>query len=118
MRNRPTSRNRFSALLSLFLHLALVGAGPVVDARLEADAHDSVHAGVHVEDAGAPECASGHAHDSCTVCRALRGLDAPERGVPPFATAHPASHAQPSAHAPTVLSPAISSLGPRAPPAA
>lgn len=117
MNSRLTLWSRFSALLSLLLHLTLVGVGPVVDARLELEA-STADAAAHVEDAGDSSCAPGHAHQVCLV-RALHSMDVPPEGAAP-AVAPKDSPLRPNAAplvAPTAAL-AVSALGPRAPPAA
>lgn len=109
---------RLSAVVSLLLHLLVVGAGPVVDARLEVEAAASKHAPVHVEDANSGHCTTGHDHQFCLVCRALQSLDTPpEHTSPPLAGVLSLTRlVGPAVVAPTT---AVSSspLGARAPPA-
>lgn len=99
----------------LLLHLLLVGAGPVVDARVELENLDSSHTAVHVEDARDPHCSRGHAHQVCLI-RALQSLDAPPRDAA-LAAAPPIASLCPSlAPVPGSAATAVSALGPRAPP--
>lgn len=101
----------------LLLHLILVGAGPVVDVRLELETLGADRAPVHVEDAQDPHCSRGHAHQVCLI-RALQSLDAPPRDAA-LAAAPPIASLSPSL-APVLGSAgtAVSALGPRAPPPA
>lgn len=105
-------------MLTLLLHLMLVGAGPAVDVRVELETLDSGHAAVHVEDAQDPHCSRGHAHPVCLI-RALQSLDASPRDAALAAALHIFSLRPPLA---PVLAPpaatAVSALGPRAPPPA
>lgn len=58
------TRRRIAALSLLFL-VAGWAVVPLADARLEAR---SMHAGVHVEAAGAGACAPAHDHARCVLC--------------------------------------------------
>ena len=62
-------------LLTLVVHLLLVGAGPAADAFLET-AHE-VHEGTHLHSSDDPPCSPDHRHDHCQVCRTLQSLDSP-----------------------------------------
>jgi hypothetical protein len=111
--------SRFSAAVTLLLHLILVGVGPVVDARLEVVALSSDHAPVHAEDAADPACGAGHHHHQLCLIRALQSMDAPAEGAP-LQTALALSPPRPlpvSSGVPRSAA-AFSALGPRAPPAA
>ena len=109
--------SRLSAVLSLLLHLTVVGAAPLADARLEAFAAESPAA--HVEDQRAPACPPAHRHLHCLVCRVLHAFDAPVGGPSPFLIA--ASYSAdplPPRTAPLPAALAAAPLGPRGPPAA
>lgn len=67
--------SRGFALLTLIVHLLLVGAGPAADALLETS-HE-VHEGTHLHSSDDPPCAPEHRHDHCQICRTLQSLDAP-----------------------------------------
>lgn len=105
-------------MLSLLLHLILVGAGPIADAHLELESYAADHAPVHVEDADAPPCGSGHTHQVCLI-KALQSMDTPPEDAAPAVVPVVLALRPPSAPlvAPTAAL-AVSSLGSRAPPAA
>lgn len=64
---RRSLRQRTRVFTLFLLQLALVGAAPYADARLEArEGHGSVHL-----DSSSTDCNVGHDHFLCTVCRAL-----------------------------------------------
>lgn len=110
--------SRFSATVNLLLHLILVGAGPVVDARLELADAASDHPPVHMEDEADPACDSGHHHQFCLI-RALHSMDAPPEGVP-LRIDSSLSPPRPLRSPPVAFraATALPALGPRAPPAA
>lgn len=67
MDRRRSLRQRARIFTLFLLQLALVGAAPYADARLEArEGHGSVHL-----DSPSTDCNVGHDHFLCTVCRAL-----------------------------------------------
>jgi hypothetical protein len=117
VRSSLTPWSRFSALLSLLLHLMLVGAGPVIDARLEAEALASDHPPVHVEDAADPSCNIGHEHQVCLI-RALQSMDAPPKDAPLRIALGFSPDRRSSVRIPAPAATTSSALGPRAPPAA
>jgi len=65
---------RSIAVLTLLLHTVLIGAGPVVDARMELVSIGGADHSLHVEDADGPPCGSGHHHDFCLI-RGLQQVD-------------------------------------------
>ncbi len=112
-----TTWGRWSALLTLFLHLLVVGTGPLADARLEAQA-DRAHAPLHVEDIDAPACDPGHEHEYCLVCRTLQSFDTPVDGSIHLAVAESSHSGSPATCLFLPASPSFSPLGPRGPPSA
>lgn len=113
----PRLRDRWLAGLILLLHLLVVGAGPVADARLDAPAAEA-HAGVHVESDDAPPCSSGHRHDHCLVCRTLQLPASPAQRAPSLLALHRAVIGPVDRGAlPGASSARASPLGPRGPPA-
>ena len=118
MPRRLTDRSRFSALLGLLLHLAVVAAGPWVDLRLEVEACSSQVAVLQVEGADEPPCGAGHSHEVCLI-RALHAMDVPPAAAAPVVASLvlPLRPSPAPVGAPTGA-PTVSSLGARAPPVA
>lgn len=112
---RSGSRRGF-ALLTLLVHLLLVGAGPAADALIEAS-HE-VHEYLHLHSSDDAPCSSGHHHDHCQICRTLQSLDSPLRGGDAQLLVHTLSglRAIPSGDTPRRATPGGSPLGARAPP--
>lgn len=104
-------------MLSLLLHLVLVGAGPVVDLRLETAECAAHGALLPTEDGDDAPCDSGHDHDDCLI-RALLAMDVPAEGAAPVLAppVHPRRPVPALPLAPTA-SPTVRSHGARAPPA-
>lgn len=115
--HRPPSRwRRAAAALSLLLHLVVAAGAPLAEARAEGAARGAYD---HVESRREQACTPGHDHLHCAFCRVLRTAGGPPLEGP----AVPCSAPRPLAAArapsdPHVPSPALSALGPRAPPAA
>lgn len=103
---------RLLAATSLLLHLLMVGAAPLAEARAEVGTATAVHI-----EAEGKLCSPGHDHFTCQFCRIL-GADLPlptsaGPGVASVSTIQPeGSHAR-TAPRTTLLA---HLLGPRAPP--
>lgn len=111
-----TPTRRIAATLALLLHLLVVGAGSVADARLHAAASgDGV---AHIEDQSRPACAPKHHEQFCHLCETLHSLDFFPRAAPILAL----GDVTPDTIQPTTSAPipfvAAPPLGPRGPPAA
>lgn len=115
-RSTPRLRVRLSALLGLLLHLLMLGAAPLADARLDAASRGTRD---HVESRREGPCAPAHDHAHCLFCLAMGQAgtipDTPDAPAP-APDLHAARYRVPA----TVFFPPahVSSLGSRAPPAA
>lgn len=111
-----TGRSRGFALLTLLVHLLLVGAGPAADAFIEAS-HE-VHEGIHFHSSDDAPCSPGHRHDHCQICRTLQSLDTPPDRDGERLLVHTPSglRAFPSGDAPPRAGHFCAPLGARAPP--
>jgi hypothetical protein len=107
--------HRFSALWCLVLHLGLVVAGPVLDARLEAEAYSAEKLVLHVEETGTPDCPPNHHHQLCLV-RALESMNAGVDIAPVRFSPEPSFPPHPPSAVTTPASACTTALGPRAPP--
>lgn len=115
VRNLSVSR-RIAAALALFLHLAVVGAGPVAHAWSEGGrSPDRVP---HIEAQGDGACEPRHNEQFCLICHSFqsRHLAVGATPLPLVAT----NHHELFRSDPVALSAAVyySPLGPRAPPLA
>lgn len=66
--NGFSPKRRLLAAMSLLLHLFMVGAAPLAEARAEAGSDWAVHI-----EAEGKVCSPGHDHSTCQFCRILGG---------------------------------------------
>jgi hypothetical protein len=108
-----TRRFRLFAAVYAFLHLMVVGLGPIADARLEAEEPKFA---AHLESERSRPCSTGHDPLFCQLCQVIAvsgARSAPVAVINPPAITHPAAR---ELSADAISRGALHSHGPRAPP--